>query len=150
MVAFILQSKLEQERRQHEETLAAVKEEEKLQVGRMAHDLEMKWTENLRYGLYSLMSSYCAKKKLVFYLNGLHCLMVKDVVAAFFFFFKDLFIWVCWVLVAACELLDVACGIQFPDKGSNPGPLYQEYRVLATEPPGKSIVAAFLINFSHG
>ena len=56
----------------------------------------------------------------------------------------------CWVLVAACELLDVACGIQFPDKGSNPGPLYQEYRVLATEPPGKSIVAAFLINFSHG
>uniref|UniRef100_A0A4W2CBW0 Family with sequence similarity 184 member A n=1 Tax=Bos indicus x Bos taurus TaxID=30522 RepID=A0A4W2CBW0_BOBOX len=43
-----VESKLEQERRQHEETLAAMKEEEKLQVDRMAHDLEMKWTENLR------------------------------------------------------------------------------------------------------
>ncbi|XP_040094344.1 protein FAM184A isoform X8 [Oryx dammah] len=42
------ESKLEQERRQHEETVAAMKEEEKLQVDRMAHDLEMKWTENLR------------------------------------------------------------------------------------------------------
>ncbi|OWK01527.1 hypothetical protein Celaphus_00018809 [Cervus elaphus hippelaphus] len=43
-----VESKLEQERRQHEETLAAMKEEEKLQVDKMAHDLEMKWTENLR------------------------------------------------------------------------------------------------------
>ncbi|EPY78494.1 Temporarily Assigned Gene name family member-like protein, partial [Camelus ferus] len=39
---------LEQERQQHEETLAAMKEEEKLRVDRMAHDLEIKWTENLR------------------------------------------------------------------------------------------------------
>nr|XP_020755352.1 protein FAM184A isoform X1 [Odocoileus virginianus texanus] len=43
-----VESKLEQERRQHEETLAAMKEEEKLQVDKMARDLEMKWTENLR------------------------------------------------------------------------------------------------------
>ncbi|KAB0350883.1 hypothetical protein FD754_015740 [Muntiacus muntjak] len=62
-----VESKLEQERRQHEETLAAMKEEEKLQVDKMAHDLEMKWTENLRYILYSLMSSYCTymQKKMI-------------------------------------------------------------------------------------
>nr|XP_012377649.2 protein FAM184A isoform X6 [Dasypus novemcinctus] len=39
---------LEQERQQYEETLAAMKEEEKLRVDKMAHDLEIKWTENLR------------------------------------------------------------------------------------------------------
>nr|XP_045014980.1 protein FAM184A isoform X3 [Jaculus jaculus] len=39
---------LEHERHQHEAELAAVKKEEKLRVDRMAHDLEIKWTENLR------------------------------------------------------------------------------------------------------
>ena len=39
---------------------------------------------------------------------------------------------------AACELLVAACGIQFPDQGSNPGPLHWECGVLATGPPGKS------------
>ena len=118
-----------------------MKEEEKLQVDRMAHDLEMKWTENLRYMLYSLMSSYCThmQKEMVFYLYGLHCLIVKDTVAAFLK--KDLFIWVCWVLAAAGELLNVACGIQFPDQGSNPGPLHWECRVLATGPLEKSCKA---------
>ncbi|XP_008581416.1 PREDICTED: protein FAM184A isoform X3 [Galeopterus variegatus] len=43
-----VETELEQERQQHEETLAAMKEEEKLRVDRMAHDLEIKWTENLR------------------------------------------------------------------------------------------------------
>ncbi|XP_045698473.1 protein FAM184A isoform X5 [Phyllostomus hastatus] len=43
-----VESELEQERQQHEEALAAVKGEEKLRVDRMAHDLEIKWTENLR------------------------------------------------------------------------------------------------------
>ena len=33
--------------------------------------------------------------------------------------FKCLFIWLCWVLVAAC-------GIQFPNQGSNLGPLHWE------------------------
>ncbi|VFV42294.1 Hypothetical predicted protein [Lynx pardinus] len=42
------EGELEQERQQHEETLAVMKEEEKLRVDRMAHDLEVKWTENLR------------------------------------------------------------------------------------------------------
>ena len=32
----------------------------------------------------------------------------------------------------------IKCGIQFPGQGSNPGPLNQEHRVLATGPPGKS------------
>ena len=49
-----------------------------------------------------------------------------------------LFIWLHQVLVAACKLLVVVCGIQFLDKGSNPGPLPWELRVSATGPPGKS------------
>uniref|UniRef100_A0A8C5VMC7 Family with sequence similarity 184 member A n=1 Tax=Microcebus murinus TaxID=30608 RepID=A0A8C5VMC7_MICMU len=43
-----VEDELEQERQQHEEILATMKEEEKLRVERMAHDLEIKWTENLR------------------------------------------------------------------------------------------------------
>ncbi|KAG8510928.1 Protein FAM184A, partial [Galemys pyrenaicus] len=43
-----VEGELEQERQQHEEILAAMKEEEKLRVDKMAHDLERKWTENLR------------------------------------------------------------------------------------------------------
>ena len=52
------------------------------------------------------------------------------------------------VLVAACrivhlcydmwDLFVVACGIQFPDQGSNLQPLHWEHRVLATGPPAKS------------
>ncbi|XP_078226124.1 protein FAM184A isoform X18 [Callithrix jacchus] len=43
-----VEGELQQERQQYEETIASMKEEEKLKVGRMAHDLEIKWTENLR------------------------------------------------------------------------------------------------------
>ncbi|XP_012888230.1 PREDICTED: protein FAM184A [Dipodomys ordii] len=43
-----VKTELEQERHLYEETLAAMKEEEKLRVDKMAHDLEIKWTENLR------------------------------------------------------------------------------------------------------
>ncbi|KAM4865914.1 protein FAM184A isoform 3-T4 [Thomomys bottae] len=43
-----VETELEQERHLHEETLAAMKEEEKLRVDKVAHDLEIKWTENLR------------------------------------------------------------------------------------------------------
>ena len=59
----------------------------------------------------------------------------------FFLFNIYLFIWLCGVLVAACELLVVACGIYFPDKVSNTGPLHWEQGVLATTegfPPWKS------------
>ena len=34
--------------------------------------------------------------------------------------------------------LAVACGIQFPDQGLNPGPLHWELGVLVTGPPEKS------------
>ena len=37
-----------------------------------------------------------------------------------------------------CQVLVVACGIQFPDQESNPRPLHQELRVLPTGLPGKS------------
>ena len=37
-----------------------------------------------------------------------------------------------------CELLITACGIEFPDQGSNPGFLHWEHGVLATGPAGKS------------
>ena len=47
-------------------------------------------------------------------------------------------------LVVACKLLVAACGIQFPDQGSNLGPLHWEHRVLATGPSGKSLVLSFL------
>ena len=38
-------------------------------------------------------------------------------------------------LAVVCKLLVVACGIQFPGQGSNPGPLHWEGRVLAIGPP---------------
>ena len=47
------------------------------------------------------------------------------------------FIWLHWILV-------VACGIQFPNQGSNPGPLHWELGVLATGPRRKSQIL-FLI-----
>ncbi|KAK1337987.1 hypothetical protein QTO34_001091 [Cnephaeus nilssonii] len=43
-----VESELDQARQQHEETLAALKGEETLRVDKMAQDLEIKWTENLR------------------------------------------------------------------------------------------------------
>ena len=49
---------------------------------------------------------------------------------------KNLFIQLHQVLTAASEVLVAACGIQFRDQGSNPGPLHQKQGVLATGPPG--------------
>ena len=40
--------------------------------------------------------------------------------------------------VVSRELLVVACGIWFPDKGLNKGSLHWKCRVLAPRPPGKS------------
>ena len=82
----------------------------------------------------------------------------------FLFFFKNIylfiFIWLYWVLVVAHALLSCgtwapqlwhansqlwhACGIQFPDQRSNPGPLYWELGVLTTAPPGKSHILTSL------
>ena len=41
------------------------------------------------------------------------------------------------ILFVPCELLAVACGIEFPDQRLNPDPLHWENEVLATGPPGK-------------
>ncbi|XP_007484555.2 protein FAM184A isoform X4 [Monodelphis domestica] len=43
-----LENELQQERQQHEALLAAMRENEKFKVDKMAQDLEIKWTENLR------------------------------------------------------------------------------------------------------
>ena len=64
----------------------------------------------------------------------------------FFFFSVCLFIYLA-VLGLSCGMQDLqlqhagssvaACGIMFPDQGSNPAPLNWERGVLATAPPGK-------------
>ena len=49
------------------------------------------------------------------------------------------FIWFHWVLAVAFRiLLVVACGIWFPNQGSNLSPLHWEHGALTTGPPGKS------------
>ena len=60
-----------------------------------------------------------------------------------FFFFLIIFI----CLLAAPGFSFVACGIQFPDEGSNPGPLHQEHAVLDTGPPGKSPHLHYLVDW---
>ena len=52
------------------------------------------------------------------------------------FFLKCIYLLGNLVLVAAC-------GIYFPDQESNSGPLHWELRVLAPEPPGKSLQVTF-------
>ena len=41
--------------------------------------------------------------------------------------FLNLFIWPCWVFTEAFDLSIVACEIQFPNQGSNPGLLHWEH-----------------------
>ncbi|XP_042651934.1 protein FAM184A isoform X2 [Tyto alba] len=45
---YSVEGELDQERQQHEAMIVAMREEEKFRVDRMARDLEIKWTENLR------------------------------------------------------------------------------------------------------
>ncbi|KAM6126665.1 LOW QUALITY PROTEIN: protein FAM184A [Pterocles gutturalis] len=45
---YSVEGELDQERQQHEAMIVAMREEEKFKVDRMARDLEIKWTENLR------------------------------------------------------------------------------------------------------
>ena len=62
----------------------------------------------------------------------------------FFFFFNLAVLDLSWgkqdlrSLVAACQLLIVACGIWLPDQGSNLGPLHWKHGTLATGSPGKA------------
>ena len=96
-------------------------------------------------------------RRKVYYISSYYSYQVL-----FFFFFEYLFIWLCRVLIAAhgsfivpfriftaaCKLLVVACGIQFPDQVSNLGPLNWECGVLATRPPGRSLLpGSFFLMF---
>ena len=64
-----------------------------------------------------------------------------------FFLFKNLF-WLHQLLVATYELLVArSCGIQFPDQGSNLGPLHWECGVLAAGPPGKCLDSGSLLQW---
>ena len=56
-----------------------------------------------------------------------------------FVVFLILFIWLRLFFIATYELLVAACGIQFPNQGSNPGLLHWELEVLATGPPQESL-----------
>ena len=62
----------------------------------------------------------------------------------FIYLFTYLFIWLHGVLVAAHGLFSCSCRIQFPNQGSNPGPLHQGHGVLTTGPPGESPRLLFL------
>ena len=46
-------------------------------------------------------------------------------------------------------LIVVACGILFPDQGSNPGPRHWEHEVLTNEPPGSPPMLLLLIADFH-
>ena len=52
-------------------------------------------------------------------------------------------VWLCQVVVLACKTLAAASRIQFPDQGSNLGPLHRQHRVLATRPPRKPLQVIF-------
>lgn len=122
----ILQGELEQERQKHEAALAAMKEEETLRVDRMAHDLEVKWTENLRYIFLFCNVILSDVQKLVFFILWLilsHCLRCSsstfneffpwleverlDFVGCFFFFAwaQITFFWFCFLEYKAGRVL---------------------------------------------
>ena len=67
----------------------------------------------------------------------------------FYFLFLCLSFFFChlWVLkknlFGCMESLVVACGIQFPDQGSNPSTLHWECGILATGPPGSPCLLWF-------
>ena len=99
----------------------------------------------------------------------------KHITSVLFFFLRSFkkIIWLCQVLVAALRIFNLrcgmwnlrlwhsgflavafirlvaACGIWFPAQGSNTGPLHWECRVLATGPPGKSLVCVCLFLISQ-
>ena len=96
-----------------------------------------------RYNAYALDQTLSCMKPLTCFLLSVVCIILKY-----------LFIWLHWVsvvafisllqlvgsLAVACKLLVVACEIQFPDQRSNPGLLYWQHRVLATELPGNLFI----------
>ena len=95
--------------------------------------------ELLRHGRFQVVQKPLSDDmSITFCSSSLDCVSLQECVVGFVFGFK-LFIWLCWILVMACDLLFVACEIQFPDQGLNLGPLHQECRGPATGPPAKSL-----------
>ena len=67
---------------------------------------------------------------------------------SFYFFFKKyLFIWLCWVLVAACGIPRCGMWDLAPQPRIKPSPPFQhwEHRVWATGLPGKSLLLSSLV-----
>ena len=74
----------------------------------------------------------------LWFLASVLLLLASEILSMFFLLKKYFFIWLSRVLVAAYRLLVAACGIQFPDKASNLGPLHWQHEASAPGPPGKS------------
>ena len=118
-------------------------------------------------GLWERRSQCFGRTYLSFFPRWSQCsLLINLFISLFFWYvFKKIFIYLFGCtesqlrqvgsLVAARQLLSCSmqlpqlwhvnsqlrhtCGIQFPDQGSNLGPLHWECRVLSTVPPGKSL-----------
>ena len=104
--------------------------------------------------------SFRALKIILHFLCALMLLLISLMFIWFFFFlfgsFQNLllcstfFFLISIYLAAPClncgrrDLLVEACGIQFPHQRLNPGHLHWERGVLATGPPVKSLISAFL------
>ena len=56
------------------------------------------------------------------------------------------YFWLPWVFTVAWMILVVACGILFPDQGSNPGFLHWELRVFALDHQGSPVTLILLWN----
>lgn len=59
-----------------------MKEDEKLKVDKMAHDLKIKWTENLRYIFCSVIFAIKTYKKVLLLYNSYYPIVI-DIVAVF-------------------------------------------------------------------
>ena len=80
------------------------------------------------------VSEYCLKdNRLNICQKGLCDVKVFRIFDSFFFFNIYLLFWLLWILVEAR-------GIEFPLQGLNLGFLHWKHQVLATGPPGKSLI----------
>ena len=61
-----------------------------------------------------------------------------------FFFKKYVFLWLYWVLIAACGILVAACGIEFPDQDLNSGLPALGVQRLTTGSSGRSLKCKLL------
>ena len=89
-------------------------------------------------------------KEFLSFLQGTEQNLINQKKLCLFVCLKYLFIYLA-ALGLSCgmqESLVVAHGIQFPDQGSNLGPLHWALKVLATGPPGKSWKLCFSLDWT--